>query len=69
MTEGKKNEIRNILEYFGHNVSRLIRVSYGPYHLKSDMNPGDTMEINFSGPIASKFKKYKADRADVVEVK
>ena len=33
LTEGKNREIRNIFEAFGMIVTRLIRVSYGPYKL------------------------------------
>lgn len=31
--EGKNREIRNIFEHFGCKVSRLIRISYGPFNL------------------------------------
>lgn len=31
--EGKNREIRRVMEYFSLQVSRLIRVSYGPYDL------------------------------------
>ena len=33
LTEGKNREIRNIFEAFGMIVTRLIRISYGPYKL------------------------------------
>lgn len=34
LTEGKNREIRKIMEHFGQQISRLIRVSFGPYHLE-----------------------------------
>ena len=37
LTEGKNREIRNIFEYFGMSVTRLIRVAYGPYKLNKLM--------------------------------
>ncbi len=33
LSEGKNREIRRVLEHFGHPVSRLIRLSYGPFQL------------------------------------
>lgn len=33
ITEGKNREVRNIMEYFGLQVLKLIRTSYGPFHL------------------------------------
>ena len=36
--EGKNREVRRIMEYLGHRVGRLIRVSYGPFQL------GDLLE-------------------------
>lgn len=33
LSEGKNREIKKVLEYFGLKVSRLIRISFGPFHL------------------------------------
>lgn len=33
LTEGKNREIRNICAHFGWPVSRLLRISYGPFQL------------------------------------
>lgn len=33
LTEGKNREIRNVMEAIGYKVSRLIRLSYGPFEL------------------------------------
>ncbi|CAL7959206.1 Uncharacterized RNA pseudouridine synthase RT0532 [Alphaproteobacteria bacterium] len=44
LTEGKNREIRKVLAYFGVQVSRLIRVSYGEFMLNG-MKPGDIKEV------------------------
>ena len=42
--EGKNREIRRIFEHFGHRVSRLIRVSYGPFEL-GNLQSGEVAEV------------------------
>lgn len=34
LTEGKNREIRKVMEHLRLQVSRLIRISFGPYHLE-----------------------------------
>ncbi|MDR2778013.1 MAG: rRNA pseudouridine synthase [Rickettsiales bacterium] len=33
VSEGKNREVRNLMDYFGLRVVRLIRISFGPFHL------------------------------------
>ncbi|TAE82587.1 MAG: rRNA pseudouridine synthase [Alphaproteobacteria bacterium] len=47
--EGKNREIRRICEYFGHSVSRLIRVSYANIDL-ADMHPGEIRDVSDTLP-------------------
>lgn len=44
ITEGKNREIRRVLEHLGLEVSRLIRISYGPFELL-DLPRGQAVEI------------------------
>ncbi|MFM6951213.1 MAG: pseudouridine synthase [Novosphingobium sp.] len=44
ITEGKNREVRRVLEHLGLEVSRLIRISYGPFELL-DLPRGQAVEI------------------------
>ena len=43
LTEGKNREIRRLMAFFGLNVAKLIRISYGPYEL-GDLKAGEVKE-------------------------
>ena len=47
LTEGKNREVRNVLEYFGLEVNRLMRTAYGPFIL-GDIKRGTVTEIKQS---------------------
>ncbi len=44
LAEGKNREIKKVLEHFGLKVSRLIRISFGPFHL-GGLPVGDVKEV------------------------
>ena len=44
LREGKNREIRNICDYFSWNISKLIRIKYGPYKLLN-LKKGEIKEI------------------------
>lgn len=44
ITEGKNREIRRIFEHFDCQVSRLVRITYGPFHL-GKLARGDVIEV------------------------
>ncbi len=45
LNEGKNREIKKVLEFFGLKVSRLIRISFGPFHL-GKMAVGEVKEVH-----------------------
>ena len=45
LKEGKNREIRRIFEHFGCKVSRLIRLSYGPFQL-GKLEKGEVSEVS-----------------------
>lgn len=45
LQEGKNREIRKILQHYGLEVSRLIRVSYGKYKLPNNIKPAEIIEV------------------------
>lgn len=44
LKEGKNREVRNVMEAIGLKVNRLIRLSYGPFHL-GKLPKGSIMEV------------------------
>ena len=44
LTEGKNREVRNVLAYLGLQVSRLIRIAYGPFTVEG-LAPGGIAEV------------------------
>lgn len=44
LSEGKNREIRRLMEFFGLQVTRLIRISYGPFQL-GNLPEGDVREV------------------------
>ena len=44
LKEGKNREVRRVMEHLGVKVNRLIRISFGPFHL-GQLNEGEVDEI------------------------
>jgi 23S rRNA pseudouridine2605 synthase len=47
LTEGRNREIRRLIQSVGHEVTRLLRVAYGPIELGT-LQPGEWGEISFA---------------------
>jgi 23S rRNA pseudouridine2605 synthase len=43
--EGKNREVRNVVEYLGLKVNRLLRISFGPFEL-GELERGDVKELS-----------------------
>ncbi|MGB1361365.1 MAG: pseudouridine synthase [Alphaproteobacteria bacterium] len=61
LNEGKNREIRRVMEHLGYKVSRLMRVSYGPFNL-STLKKGEVREVT-SGQIRQKVMGEKPKKS------
>lgn len=67
LREGKNREIRNIMEYFGLEVSRLIRIQYGPYKLTPDIESGIVKPVAITTDLKAHTNQHWDWHADQVE--
>ena len=63
ITEGKNREVRRVMEYLGLKVSRLIRLSYGPFQL-ADLQAGGVDEVK-RRVLAEQLGKKLADQFEL----
>lgn len=57
--EGRNREVRRLFEAVGRQVSRLLRVRYGPVSLPRDLRPGRWLELS-GEPLAEIVKTAKS---------
>jgi 23S rRNA pseudouridine2605 synthase len=63
LTEGKNREVRRVLEHLGLQVSRLIRIAYGPFVL-ADLPAGAVVEVRQHDLVAFRKGLTKAPPRD-----
>lgn len=63
LTEGKNREVKRVMQYLGLDVTRLIRISYGPFQL-ADLPEGAIEEVRLK-VLRDQLGKQLAELADV----